>query len=265
MSLTVIIIISVITAYALIMTLIFFIQDRLVFRTDKLKKEYSYNFDQNFEEYFIVTDDNNKINSLLFKSEISSEISPKGLIIYFHGNANNLKRWGKYSVNFTSLGYDVLMIDYRGYGKSSGIPTEELLYDDALTVWNWVKNTFKYSKHILYGRSLGAAVASNLAGKTDPDILIMETPFDNLNRALPAYLIPFKLKYKFRNCLHLPEVSCKKVIFHGTMDMLIPITSAKRLKPFLNKNDKMIIIKSGRHNNLDSFPLYHEELYNSLQ
>ena len=187
------------------------------------------------------------------------------MIIYFHGNANNLKRWGKYSVNFTSLGYDVLMIDYRGYGKSSGIPTEELLYIDAVTIWKWVKNTFKYPKHIIYGRSLGAAVASNLAGKTDPDILIMETPFDNLNRALPAYLIPFKLKYKFRNCRHLPEVNCKKVIFHGTMDMLIPITSAKRLKPFLNEKDKMIIIEKGRHNNLDSFPIYHEELQNVLQ
>ena len=243
------------------MILILLIQDRLIFMTDKLKEDHRFDFNQAFEEYYIKTNDKVKINALLFKSRNS----PKGLVIYFHGNANNLNRWGNYATNFTLLGYDILMIDYRGYGKSTGVPTEKALYEDAEHIWSWAKKTFNYPKYIIYGRSLGAAVASKLAVTANPDKLILETPFDNLNAATPAYLIPFKFKYSFSNSHHLPDVSCQKIIFHGTMDLLIPLSSAKRLRPFLNKNDKMIIIKKGRHNDLDSFPEYHEELQNALK
>lgn len=260
MSLVFQILISILLIYIVVMILSFFFQDRLIFLSNKLKEDHHFEFEQSYEEYNIDVAQDVKINALLFKS---SE-TPKGLIVYFHGNADNLRRWGRYSKNFTDLSYDVLMIDYRGYGKSSGIPTETNLYNDAEFIWEWSKKTFNYNKHIIYGRSLGAAVATKLAASANPDLLIMETPFDRLNGAVPAYIIPFKLKYDFENTTHLQNVNCEKVIFHGSRDLLIPLSSALRLKQYLNGNDKMIIIKKGRHKNLDSFPAYHEELQNIL-
>ncbi len=261
MSLFLKILLSFVLLYAVSVTVIYFIQHKLIFLNDKPDKNFQFNFSQDFEEFNIETDEKLIINALLFKSMTPA----KGIIIYFHGNSGNLERWGNYSSNFTSLGYDILMTDYRSYGKSTGTPSEKSLYKDAEFIWNWTNKTFNYKKHIIYGRSLGAAVASHLASTVNPDLLILETPFDNLNDAVPAYIIPYKLKCNFSNSKHLKNVKCKKVIFHGTWDMLIPLSSAMRLKPFLTEDDKMIVIKKGRHNNLDSFPEYHTVLADILQ
>ena len=117
---------------------LYFFQDNIIFQHKKLTQDYIFKFDPDpkqepFQEYFIQTDDGETLNALLFKTKLRS----KGLILYFHGNADNLQRWGKYSVDFTRLGYDILMMDYRGYGKSTGKPTERDLYKDALTVLRW--------------------------------------------------------------------------------------------------------------------------------
>ena len=255
------IILSIILFYGISVTIIYFIQDKLIFLSSELNKDHQFKFSNDFAEFNIKTNENRIINALLFKS-ISP---PKGLIIYFHGNEGSLERWGNYASNFTVSGYDILMTDYRGYGKSTGKPSETALYDDAEFIWNWAKTKFNRKKHIIYGRSLGAAVASYLAASVNPDMLILETPFDNINDAIPAYIIPYKLKYTFSNSRHLRNVKCKKVIFHGTRDMLIPLSSAMKLKPFLTDDDTMIIIKNGRHANLDSFSEYHEALAEILR
>ena len=122
--------------YVLIVTIIWFLQDRLIFLGVKIKDNYQFKFNQSFIEYNIESAKNVKINTLLFKSEKKA----KGLIVYFHGNADNLKRWGKYTSSLTELSYDVLIFDYRGYGKSTGIPTEKSLYNDAEFIWKWAKN-----------------------------------------------------------------------------------------------------------------------------
>lgn len=243
--------------YIVVIANVYFFQEKLIFQSVKLSENHQFSFNIPFNEYLIRTIDNEHINALLFKTE---SFRPKGLIIYFHGNADNLERWGNYAVDFTSLGYDVLMIDYRGYGKSSGIPSEEAIYNDAELIWAWAKRKFEYSKWILYGRSLGAAVASHLAAKVNPDLLCLETPFDDLNSARANALIPFKLKYKFANKDHLSKVDCKIFIIHGTRDWIVPVSSALSLKPLLKKGDQIFIIPKGGHKNLRKFKIYHEKL-----
>ncbi|MCF6276183.1 MAG: hypothetical protein L3J05_10530, partial [Robiginitomaculum sp.] len=88
---------------------------------------------------------------------------------------------------------------------------------------------FDYPKWIIYGRSLGAAVATHLATKTKPDLLGLETPFDDLNGAWLAKLIPFKFKYQFANKNRLAKIECKKIIFHGTHDWVVTLASALKL------------------------------------
>lgn len=242
--------------FLLIIILVYFFQEKLIFQTVKLDHDYPFNFNLPFNEFFIRTPDNEKLNCIHF----SENENPEGLIIYFHGNANNLSRWGKYAADFTSKGYDILMLDYRGYGKSSGIPGEEALYSDARQIWNWAKSEFTYRKWIIYGRSLGAAIAAELSVTANPDLLILETPFDDLNGATGAKLIPFHLKYQFSNKDKLPKIKTKKIIFHGTRDWIVPVSSALKLRPLLGKADQMVIITGGGHRNLNSFREYHQKL-----
>jgi pimeloyl-ACP methyl ester carboxylesterase len=106
---------STVLLYLLVASYFYFFPDQFVFQSERLPQNHVYTFDQEFREYTIRTTDGETLNALLFSPQDSS----RGLILYFHGNAGNLQRWGEYAVDFTSLGYDVLMTDYRGYGKST--------------------------------------------------------------------------------------------------------------------------------------------------
>lgn len=239
---------------------IYLFQSFIMFQPDGLKQRYVYQFDQPFEEHFIKTEDGVTLNALLFSTSKPS----KGLILYFHGNADNMTRWGQYAVDFTSNGYDVLMIDYRGYGKSTGKASEKGLYKDGVATLKWANANLKFDKLYFYGRSLGAAVASNLAIKNTPDLLILETPFDNVTGAVADAIKPakltYKLKYSFPNKEHISQVNCKIVIFQGTKDRIVPLSSALRLKPLLKEGDDFFIIEKGRHRNLRKFEGYQEKL-----
>lgn len=248
----------------------FFFQDSIIFQRKALPREYVFKFkfdpkQSEPEEHFIKTDDGETLHALLFKTKLKS----KGLILYFHGNADNLQRWGKYAIDFTSLSYDILMMDYRGYGKSTGKPSERDLYKDALTVLSWSQVNTKHDRLIIYGRSLGSAVASNLATAVTPDLLILETPFDELKGAVYEPVKPllyfFPLHSTFSNKAFLPKVKCRKIIIHGTKDQVIPIESALRLKPLLEEGDQFVIIEGGSHRNLRDFDDFHKVLAEVLK
>jgi pimeloyl-ACP methyl ester carboxylesterase len=226
-------------------------QDHFIFQSEKLPADYVFTFDQKFEELVIPTTDGEQISALLFRAD-----SSRGLILYFHGNAGSLQRWGQYATDFTSLGYDILMMDYRGYGKSTGTPNEENLYQDAQTVLQWSGDNLTYQKLVIYGRSLGSAVAANLATTAPADLLILETPFEELNDVL--YFL--SSQYKFPNKTFLPKINCKRVIFQGTHDDVVPLASALKLRPFLDEQDRFVIIEGGGHNNLREFKEYRETL-----
>ena len=250
-------VVAIFSVYVFVIAIVFFFQDKFIFQSVKLSEKHQFSFDVPFDEFLIETTDNEHINALHFKTK---NVQALGIIIYFHGNAGNLQRWGEYAVDFTQLDYDVLIIDYRAYGKSSGIPSEKALYHDAEFIWSWAKEKFDYPKWIIYGRSLGAAVASHLAEKTKPDLLGLETPFDDINGALAAKLIPYKFKYKFSNKDRLAKIDCKKIIFHGTHDWVVPLSSALKLRPLLKKEDQFVIITKGGHKNLREFKIYHKKL-----
>lgn len=250
--------------------IIVFFQDKVIFQRKELAKEYVFKFESDSkqsvpEEHFIKTSDGETLHALLFKTNLNS----KGLILYFHGNADNLQRWGKYAIDFTSLGYDILMMDYRGYGKSTGKPSERDLYKDALTFLRWSQVNIKHERLIMYGRSLGSAVASNLATAVTPSLLILETPFDELKGVVYEPVKPllylFPLHSKFSNKAFLPKVKCRKIIIHGTNDQVVPLASALRLKPLLEEGDQFVIIEGGSHRNLRDFEEFHKVLTEVLK
>lgn len=243
----------------------YFFQERFVFQADKLPPDYNFQFAESFEEYFIPVQEGIVLNALLFKTQQPV----KGLILYFHGNADNLQRWGNYAADLTQVGYDVLMVDYRGYGKSDGEPSEANLYQDAQVVFDWSRQNFQYNRLILYGRSLGAAVASKLATTNEADYLILETPFDEINTvAHPAFKPVTRFLAKrltLSNKDHLHHVKCSVLVIHGTDDWIVPLESAIRLKDYLKTGDEFIIINGGGHKNLNEFAEYHRAIARVLQ
>ena len=243
--------------YFILTTVLYLFQDRVIFQADKLAADYQFEFEQEFTEVTITPRIGYHINSLIFSI---NNAKLKGTVIYFHGNADNMQRWGAYAEDFTSLGYAVLMIDYSGYGKTQGEPSEEKLFQDAEDTWTWAQHHLPSKEFVIYGRSLGTAVASQLAVKHQPKQLILETPFYELIQTHLKFLFPFGIKYQFANYKYLPEVKCPILIIHGTKDRIVSYKSAIKLKPLLKPDDAFITIEEGGHKDLRNFEAYHEVL-----
>jgi alpha-beta hydrolase superfamily lysophospholipase len=256
------IIILLIAGYFLITSVLYLLQDKIIFQADKLPADYEFEFKQDFAEVSIIPRIDKEINGLIFSA---SNARLKGTIIYFHGNADNMQRWGEYAEDFTSLGYAVLMIDYSGYGKTLGTPSEEKLFQDAEDTWQWAQHHLASKDFIIYGRSLGAAVASQLASQHQPKQLILETPFYQLRQSRLSFFFPFGLKYQFANYKYLPQVKCPVTIIQGTNDRIVSYKSAEKLKQFLKPADIFITIEAGGHKDLRQFEQYHIELAKVLE
>jgi len=136
--------------YLMIGSALYFLQEKILFRPTVLNQTYVYKFSHPFEELFLKADDNAMINVLHFKAE-----QPKGVILYFHGNAGDLSRWGNITSYFVERNYDVLVMDYRTYGKSTGALSEHALYSDAQMCYDYLKDRYNENDITIYGRSLG--------------------------------------------------------------------------------------------------------------
>ncbi len=252
----------IIALYLTSVVLLYFLQDKFIFRSEKLEDSYKYTFNSKFEEINLKTKDNQIINSLLFKVK-----NPKGVILYFHGNKGSLKRWGTVVKDFTTYGYDVFIPDYRGYGKSTGKFDEQMMYDDALVCYDYLEDS--YNNIISYGRSLGCTFAAKVAANRDIKSLILEAPFCNLMNVVdyhyPLLTFDFLLKYKFNTNSFIDKVKCKTIMFHGSEDRVIPLNSSKILYDNSNKSQtKYIVIEQGTHHNLGQFEIYKSTITNLL-
>ena len=244
-----------------------YFQEKVVFLPVILPHDHTYDFENDFEEYLWDTPYEGKINALHFKIE-----NPKGVIAYFHGNADNLHRWGKIAVDFTKFGYDVLVMDYRGYGKSSGPRNEEYLYSDAQFFYDFAKENYGENKIIVYGRSLGGAFATKIAGENQPKMVILEATFYNLqdivNRWLPEKVtdkVSPKMTYHFLSNQNILKVKVPLYHFHGTKDSVVPLKSGKKLFEVFEKEHpkipkKFIEIKGGTHEDLIKYDEFVEEM-----
>lgn len=253
----------IIGLYGLTVLLLNVFLGKMVFLPRKLSQDHDYQFDYAFEEIWLETTGLH-INALFFPAEDTS----KGLILYLHGNADNLQRWGKYTIDFTSIGYDVVAIDYPGYGKSEGSPSESVIYASAEAAWDWAIDRYSPEEIVIYGRSLGCAPASYLGMQHPAKCLMLETPFYSLPDVLESrnFFIPwFNDSFYFPNHEHLAQSKNEVYIFQGTADQVVPYSSAVKLKPLLSDADHFVVIEGGKHKNLTEFELFHEKLAEFLK
>jgi pimeloyl-ACP methyl ester carboxylesterase len=156
------------------------------------------------------------------------------------------------------------MMDYPGYGKSTGKFTEGRLYDFSLQLYKLARTRFEPNHIIIYGKSLGTGIASQLASVRDCKRLILETPYYSLetlvSHFLPFFPISMLLQCQLSNYKYLPQVTAPVSIFHGTSDWLVPYSNAQKLKPLLKPGDEFITIDKGGHNDLDGFQVFRNKL-----
>jgi alpha-beta hydrolase superfamily lysophospholipase len=246
--------------------LLYFFQDRVFFRPTKLPADHIYAISVPFKEVNLPI--TNEKNLALVQFTVPDSVC-RGIVLYFHGNMDNIEHYAAYAPYFTKHNYEVWMMDYPGYGKSTGDRTEAIMYEDALTVYKMARSRFSKDSIIIYGRSLGSGIASQLAAVRDAKRLILETPYYDfpslVKRYLPVYPVYWLVHYKFPNHEYLPKVTVPVTIFHGTEDEVISYKNAKKLLPVLKATDQFITIKGGDHNGLFDFPLTIQKLDSLLK
>ncbi|PHQ61031.1 MAG: alpha/beta hydrolase [Maribacter sp.] len=246
--------------YLVISVLLYFLQDFLMFKPEKLPKDFQFFYEnQEIEEYNIETRDGAIINGLRFRTE-----NPKGIVFYLKGNSKSIKGWGKFAVDFTRHGYDVLMVDYRGFGKSTGRRTQKAIKRDLQVVYNKIKENVPEKYIILYGRSLGSGFATKLASMNNPRMLILDAPYYSLSKIAKRYLpfMPLSILIKFPMPTYkwLKYVNCPIHIIHGTDDKLIPYRTSVKLSKIKPKTTTLHTVIGGGHKNLNTFESYHKML-----
>jgi fermentation-respiration switch protein FrsA (DUF1100 family) len=253
--------------YLAISIAIYYLQDYLLFKPEKLPKDFQFYYEnQDIEEHNLETRDGATINGILFKPKGES----KGIVLYLKGNSKSIKGWGKFAVDFTRHDYTVLMVDYRGFGKSTGRRSQKAIKRDLQIVYNEIKNRTKEERIILYGRSLGSGFAAKLASMNNPRMLILDAPYYSLTKVTARYA-PFMplsvlMKYPLPTYKWLKYVECPIHIIHGTNDRLIPFKTSLKLSKIKPKQTRLYPVIDGGHKNLNNFESYHkmlEEILNS--
>ncbi|MEO5997153.1 MAG: alpha/beta fold hydrolase [Chitinophagaceae bacterium] len=242
----------------------YLVQEKFIFKPEKLHAGFIFKYDVPFKELFFDVKAGVRINGLHFFRK-----DPKGLILYFHGNSRSIKGWARYAKDFYRYDYDVVMVDYRGFGKSTGKRSEVDMLSDMQFVYETLLQQYQQQHLIVYGRSIGSGFAAKIASDNNPRYLILDAPYYSftkvVERFLPILPIRWVIRYHLRTDRWITQVNCHTYILHGTKDRLIPISNSEKLQALNPRKITLIRIHGGGHNNLPSFPEYHNFIRDILK
>src|SRR5690606_5979214 len=261
MELLLLVLLVIVVGYAGVVLFYFLFQERFIFIRYPVLIGHKFGFPGDWEERTLIAGDGASLHALYFKAQ-----EPRGVVIYFHGNTGTLRRWGKHAAQFTALGLDVLMPDFRGYGKSKGKLSEAALHADADLWYDSLLDRWSEDQIVVYGRSLGSGMATPLAARRSPRMLLLETPFASLIDVARFYLpfLPYRLllRYRFENDVVIRRVKCPIFIFHGKRDNVVPFNSALKLYSCIpaHVHREMFTFPKAHHNDLVRFPRFKRTL-----
>jgi hypothetical protein len=199
------------------------------------------------EELRLPTPDGTSLHGWWIRAE------GKLALLYFHGNGGNIShRLERVKSLVEALGLDVFLVDYRGYGRSTGTPSEKGLYEDGETVHRAaVERGFAPGRVVLFGESLGCAVAIELALRRNCRALILETPFLSvpaMAKAVYPFLPRFLVRTRYDNEAKIASVAAPKLIVQAERDGIVPPSHAPRLMELAPEPKEFYSIRGATHN-----------------
>ncbi len=234
--------------YLAILLLVFLLQKQMVYHPFRGIRSTPSDIGLLYREVSIKTSDGLRLCGWLVGDDKNRDV-----ILHFHGNAGNISHRLDSFFIFNRLGLNTFIFDYRGYGRSQGVPSEQGTYLDAEAAWQYLIETehIPSERIILFGRSLGGAVAARLATKVKAKALILESTFTSVPD-LGADLYPFLpvrllARYKYNTRAFLPGVNVPVLIIHSPEDEIIPFSHGKALYEAA-KEPKHFLRISGSHN-----------------
>ncbi|PEN12331.1 alpha/beta hydrolase [Longibacter salinarum] len=238
--------------YACVVLLAFALQDCLLFVPSSDLIATPADVGMPYEEVTVRTEDDERLHGWWIPAS-----NPNGkTILFFHGNAGNISGRVYFVHHLWDAGYNVFLVDYRGYGKSTGSPSEKGLYRDAQAAWRWLRGERSLSPQdiVLYGRSLGGGPATWLATQTSPAALVLESAFTSVpDIAAHHYsFLPTRLlsRIQFDNEARIADIDVPVLILHGRNDEIVPFSHGQAL--FDAANEPKRFVPTGESHNSHS-------------
>jgi len=203
-----------------------------------------------FERATLSTSDGEHLRAWLLPNPTA-----RALVVYFHGNGGNLSVWLPILAGLHRQGFTVAAIDYRGYGASTGRPSERGLYRDVDAALEWASRLVRPGLPVLYwGRSLGTTMAAYAATKRRPGGLVLEAGFPDvrtLMRATPPLgVLSLFSSYRFPTAEYAGRAGCPVLVMHGDADGVVPFSNGRELYARLPEPKRFAVIAGGDHNDL---------------
>ncbi len=245
----------------------YFMQPRMMFYPYKKLDATPSDWGLAYENVKLVTSDNIELHGWYLPANNARQV-----VLFFHGNGGNISHRGSSLKIFHNLGLNVLIFDYRGYGLSKGKPTEQGLYLDAMAAWQYLVKQRGYTETdiIIFGRSMGAAVATQLASQVQPGALIVESAFssvkDMASKILPLVYKLIYLRYDFNTESIIKQVRVPVLVMHSPGDEIVPFQFGKKVFAAANAPKDFYELQ-GSHNNgfMQSMPGYQQAIESFFQ
>ena len=237
--------------YAILAAVLFLFQPRFVYYPDIGRNIISTPEDHglDYESVKIETEDGETLHGWYVPAPDAT-----ATVLFFHGNAGNISTRMGYLLMFYDLGYSTLIIDYRGYGESSGTPSEQGTYRDAEAAWRHLteQRNLPSNRIVLLGESLGGAVASWLAVREKPALLVLASAFtsvDDMAKAIYPFLPTHLLtRFDYNTREYLRGVTCPVFVAHSPQDEIVPYEQGEVLYAAAPEPKQFLELQGG-HNN----------------
>lgn len=249
------------TLYATVIGLLWWKQELLLFQPQVLPASHRFALDPDVKEAWVDVP-GARLNALHLQHP-----QPRGLVFFLHGNAGSLQNWFVNLDLYRQAQFDLYMLDYRGYGKSTGqIESEAQLHADVLAAWNSIAPRYSGLKRVIFGRSLGTGLAAQLGVQVQPELTVLASPYFSM-QALAAEHYPWVpqrvLRYPLRTDLSLPLLRGPVLLVHGSQDTLIDPRHSQRLVA-LRPGTLSSLVEGAAHNDLQRWPAYGQALAAAL-
>jgi fermentation-respiration switch protein FrsA (DUF1100 family) len=227
------------------------VEPRLAFFPFKGETETPKDHGLAYEPLMLTTSDGERLAAWMIPAA-----QPRAVVVYFHGNGGNLSNWAPILAEIVRHGHSVLAVDYRGYGLSSGRPSERGVYRDVAATLAHARRLTRDAPLVYWGRSLGATMAAYAASIEAPDGVILEASFPSARAAVRSSPVLAGLSllgsYRFPTAEFMKNVRAPALVLHGDSDGVIPFELGREVYDALPGPKQFLVIRGGDHN--DGFP-----------